>query len=407
MKTPKVDKSPKIVKRPRGRPPLNPKPEHSHQVAQNNVKKVHGNVKKVIETTVSKPLVSSKLQSVKSSTSSVSSTTSKYYISKKSILSSSIPARPGRPALYVPSKLLASTATKGIPSSISSHLGVNSNTNNSIKSISNSNNTSYGNIKSQISSSYLSSSSSSSSFSIIHKKGYHSILISSSSNQFIPSSSLSSYTNNSYASNMTAGSTKIPSAINPSFDSTSSASLALAVTGKLTAKESKQTIYPVHRVLYKLMIDEPLSITTLQSQLVDIPKEIIQATLDVLQVFGLVIRVRTAAVTTTTTTATGATTTTTATTAASNAPVATKEANLLYTMNHHAKSSEVVDITDMARLTAEKRNNATMIRARNQALYVSYVVILLSYFYAFIYALVEVCPPMFIDYLPTYLNTPN
>ena len=58
MKTPKVDKSPKIVKRPRGRPPLNPKPEHvQHHSTHGNAKKVHGNSKKAIEAASSSKLL--------------------------------------------------------------------------------------------------------------------------------------------------------------------------------------------------------------------------------------------------------------------------------------------------------------------------------------------------------------
>ncbi len=50
--------------------------------------------------------------------------------------------------------------------------------------------------------------------------------------------------------------------------------------------------YPVDRVLSKLLVDNPLSISSLVTILPDIPKDVIQATLDTLQVLDFVIRVK-------------------------------------------------------------------------------------------------------------------
>jgi hypothetical protein len=61
---------------------------------------------------------------------------------------------------------------------------------------------------------------------------------------------------------------------------------------KPTGPREPRPQYNVQRVLYALMTEDPLSLSSLCGILPDFPKEVIQATLDVLQVLGLVICVK-------------------------------------------------------------------------------------------------------------------
>ena len=309
MKKPKIDKTKVVVKvkRPRGRPPLNPKPDTIQHVV------IHPKVKKL-----------KKKLKLKSTNITSSTKLNNNPVLKKSISASAIP--------HVPSKLLASTSSKGVPPPIVSNANISS----KLMSSTPNSGSGYGMSKSQ--SLALTSSKMSQS------KKYNTNVNSNSST--VATSTFSS-------SNTTMTTLKMASHIVPISNTTSTTPSTTG--GKLTTKESRQAVYPVHRILSKLMIDEPLPITVLTHQLIDIPKEIIQATLDILQILGIVIRVKAASTSNT----------------SSSAAVATKESNLLYTLNHHAKSSDIVDISNMVNVTAMKRQNAILIRSRNQALYVS------------------------------------
>lgn len=113
-------------------------------------------------------------------------------------------------------------------------------------------------------------------------------------------------------------------------------------------KSSARNHYPVQRVLNKLLIEDPMTILSIGNALPDIPKDTLQATLDILQVLGYVIKVKT------------------------GTSSKDKDVNALFTTSNYAKSSEPAEVMQMATLTEQKWRNSELTKKRIQALHVRY-----------------------------------
>ena len=108
-----------------------------------------------------------------------------------------------------------------------------------------------------------------------------------------------------------------------------------------------QSQYPVQRVLNKLLVEDPMTIVSIGNALPDLTKDLLQSTLDILQVLGYVIKVKT-----------GTTS-------------KDKDANALFTTSNFARSSEPADVTQMATSAEQKWRSTELVKNRIQSLQVS------------------------------------
>lgn len=116
--------------------------------------------------------------------------------------------------------------------------------------------------------------------------------------------------------------------------------------GKLNSNRHQ---YPAERVLNKLLIEDPMTIQSIGNTLPDISKDTLQSTLDILQVLGYVMKVKTG----------------------SSKEKDKDNINALFTTTNFAKSSEAVDVTQMAASTAQKWRSTELVKTRIEALQVS------------------------------------
>ena len=123
-----------------------------------------------------------------------------------------------------------------------------------------------------------------------------------------------------------------------------------------------QSQYPVQRVLNKLLVEDPMSIVSIGNALPDLSKDLLQSTLDILQVLGYVIKVK-----------------------MGTSNQKEKDVVAFYTTSNFAKSSESADVTQMAALTDQKLRSTELVKNRIQALQVcnayTYIYIYFFYFY--------------------------